>query len=74
MHKESPVHQLNIKIIEMLLIALELAFGKEPPNLPIISSYDKVSRIVIFLPKAEPMAYEELKNKYNVQKTALRSA
>ncbi len=68
------VAQLNIKIIEMLSIALELAVGKEPPNLPIVFYYDKINRIIIFMPKAEPIDCERLKAIYHAQKIALQAA
>ena len=66
--------QLDIKLMEMLLLALELAVGKEPPNTPLIVSYDKEKRLVVFLPKALPVDYEELKQNYNAQKLALQAA
>mgnify|MGYP001563861683 CR=1 FL=1 len=58
----------------MLYMTLELAAGKEPPQLPIIASYDKKMRIVIFLPKADPIDYEALKSNYAAEKAALQAA
>ncbi|RKY40640.1 MAG: hypothetical protein DRP85_08220, partial [Candidatus Makaraimicrobium thalassicum] len=63
-----------IQIIEMISIALELAMGKDAPDLPVIVSYDKTLRIVIFLPKAEPLEYEELKQLYKMRRLALQAA
>ncbi|MCM8761452.1 MAG: hypothetical protein NC933_04920 [Candidatus Omnitrophica bacterium] len=68
------LEQLNIRIMEMLCLALELAAGKEPPKLPLIASYDKVKRLVVFLPKAEPVDYEKLKDIYKAQAKALQAA
>jgi hypothetical protein len=55
-------------------MTLELAAGKEPPQSPIIVSYDKKMRILMLLPKADPMDYETLKNNYAAEKTALQAA
>ncbi|RKY40668.1 MAG: hypothetical protein DRP85_08175, partial [Candidatus Makaraimicrobium thalassicum] len=67
--------QLNvIQIIKMISIALELAMGKEAPDLPLIAEYNKALRMVIFLPKAEPMEYEDLKKLYKMRKLALQAA
>ena len=71
---EATSKQLYIRLTQMLYMTLELAAGKEPPQLPIIASYDKKMRIVIFLPKAEPIDYEVLKNTYVAEKTALSAA
>jgi starch phosphorylase len=65
---------LNIKVVEMLCIALELASGKEPPHTPLIINYDKGRRIVVFLPKAEPVDFGKAKSIYDAQKTALAAA
>ncbi|MDD5495466.1 MAG: hypothetical protein PHP46_00020 [Candidatus Omnitrophica bacterium] len=67
--------QLDINIIKMLYIALELAAGKENPEIPPISSYDKKHRIVILLPKAEPKDYQkELLDIYKAREKALQAA
>ncbi|MEA3488865.1 MAG: HEAT repeat domain-containing protein, partial [Candidatus Omnitrophota bacterium] len=67
--------QINvIQIIGMISIALELAMGKEAPDLPLIAEYDKALRIVIFLPKAEPLEYEQLKRLYKMRMLALQAA
>lgn len=73
-HKSDTNEQLTIRLMEMLCMALELAVGKEPPQLPIIASYDKALRIVVFLPKAEPADYEELRRFYNAAQKALQAA
>jgi hypothetical protein len=73
-HKDSMEYQLKIRLMEMLCMALELAVGKEPPQLPIIASYDKELRTVIFLPKVEPADYEEIRRFYNAARTALQAA
>lgn len=73
-NKETIDKQLTIRIMEMLSITLELALGKEAPNLPIIATYDKVLRMVIFLPKPEPVDYRELLKLYRLKKLALHSA
>jgi hypothetical protein len=71
---ESVSKQLHIQLSGLLYLTLELATGKQPPQLPMIVSYDKKLRIVIFLPKAEPMDCEVLKNTYAAEKTALSAA
>lgn len=66
--------QLHIQLTQMLYIALGLATGKEPPQLPTVVSYDKKMRVIVFLPKAEPKDYEDLKNTYAAEKAALSAA
>ncbi len=63
-----------IHMIEMISITLELAMGKAAPDLPFIARYDRELRIVIFLPEAEPLKYEELKQLYRMRKLALQAA
>lgn len=45
---------LDIDIMELMALALELAQGKEPPQIPLIveNSYDKGRRTIILLPRA----------------------
>ena len=59
----------------MLYMTLELASGKEPPNIPTIVSvsYDREKRLVIYLPKAEPRDYQKLKEIYKAEAVALQS-
>jgi uncharacterized protein YjiS (DUF1127 family) len=71
---ESVSKQLYIRLAGLLYLTLDLAAGKEPPQTPMIASYDRKKRIVIFLPRAEPMDYELLKNKYTAEKIALQAA
>lgn len=71
---ESVSKQLYIRLASLLYMTLELAAGKEPPQSPIIVSYDKKLRILILLPKADPIDYEMLKNNYAAEKTALAAA
>jgi hypothetical protein len=71
---EATDKQLHIKLAQMLYIALELAAGKEPPQIPMIASYDKSMRMVVFLPKAEPMDYEALRDAYKAERSALVAA
>jgi hypothetical protein len=63
----------SVNVIEMLSIALELALGKEPPKSPIIVSYDRQTRVVVFLPKAAPVDYDLMKSAYEGQRAALAS-
>jgi hypothetical protein len=58
----------------MLSITLELASGKPAPDLPLINSYDPELRIVIFLPRAEPVNYQDLLIKYRNEMKALVAA
>ncbi len=71
---ESVSKQLYIRLASLLYMTLELAAGKEPPQTPIIVSYDKKMRILILLPKADPIDYEALKNNYAAEKFALQAA
>ncbi|MDO8535730.1 MAG: hypothetical protein Q7S30_01785, partial [Candidatus Omnitrophota bacterium] len=66
--------QLYISLTQLLYMTFELAQGIEPPQLPVRASYDRKMRIVIFLPKAEPVDYETLKNTYAAEKIALSAA
>jgi hypothetical protein len=65
---------LDIKILEMLSIALDIAAGKEPPNIPMVISYNRSLRIIMLLPKAEPKDYEEINRNYYARKAALAAA
>jgi hypothetical protein len=71
---EAVSKQLYIRLASLLYMTLELAAGKEPPQSPIIVSYDKKLRILILLPKADPIDYEVLKNTYAAEKVALQAA
>ncbi|MCX5679001.1 MAG: HEAT repeat domain-containing protein [Candidatus Omnitrophica bacterium] len=71
---ESTSNQLYVKLTQLLYMTLELASGKEPMYTPIIDSYDRKMRIVIFMPRAEAKDYEALKNTYAAEKTALMAA
>ena len=71
---ESISKQLYIRLTSLLYMTLELAAGKEPPQSPIIVSYDKKMRILMLLPKADPIDYEVLKNNYAAEKIALSAA
>ena len=72
--KENVDSQLNVKIIEMLSISLELAMGKDISSLPIVAKYDKELRRIIFLPVAEPIDYNDLRERYRTLKQSLVSA
>jgi hexokinase len=71
---KDPLKHLDIKILEMLSIALDIAAGKEPPDIPMVISYDRSLRIIMLLPKAEPKNYEEINRNYYARKTALAAA
>lgn len=71
---EAVSKQLYIRLASLLYMTLELAAGKEPPQSPMIVSYDKKMRILILLPKADPIDYETLKNNYAAEKAALHAA
>jgi hypothetical protein len=71
---ESTSKQLYIRLTQILCMTLELAAGKEPPQIPIIESYDRNMRMVIFLPKAELVDIETLKDNYRAESAALASA
>ncbi len=66
--------ELRIRIIGMLSMALELATGKKAPDLSIIREYDETLRLVVFLPAAEPVDYDKLKDLYRTQQAALVAA
>ncbi len=71
---ESVSKQLYIRLTSLLYMTLELATGKEPPQSPIIVSYDKKLRILMLLLKADPIDYEVLKSNYAAEKAALQAA
>ena len=48
-------------IIRMLSIVMDLAMEQDLPNFAIRAPYDENSRTVIFLPKVEPLEYEQLR-------------
>jgi len=75
-NKETLDKQLCIQIMEMLSIALELAAGKEMPNLPIIDRKrsNRDCRIVTFIPDARTMPYRELQQRYALKGLALQAA
>ncbi len=70
---EYSTKQPDVKIVEMLSIALELSVGNiEFSKLPIVLGYDAGKRLVIFLPRAVSKDIEELKKIYDLQIGALR--
>ncbi len=70
---ESISNQLHIKLAAWLYLTLEVAAGKEPPNLSWIK-YDSTARILLLMPGAEIIDYELLKNTYAAEKAALAAA
>ncbi|MFH1846821.1 MAG: hypothetical protein ABH869_04615 [Candidatus Omnitrophota bacterium] len=64
---------VNIEIIEMILVALELAVGKRIFEHPLVSTYDEVHRMVIFIPRAVLLEYEKLKELYVIKRLALQA-
>jgi len=73
-HKTASKKQLFIEIMTMLSLSLELALGKDQPDLPIIDNYDKKSRMVIFLPQVRPMDIRQIRKLYNASLKALQAA
>ena len=71
---EAVSKQLYIRLASLLYMTLELAAGKESPQSPIIVSYDKKMRVLILLPRADPIDYETLKNNYAAEMAALQAA
>jgi len=71
---EAVSKQLYIRLASLLYMTLELAAGKEPPQSPIIVSYDKKMRVLILSPRADPIDYETLKNNYAAEMAALQAA
>ena len=71
---ESVNKQPYIRLASLLYITIEVAAGKEPPQSPIVVSYDKKMRILMLLPKADPMDYETLKSNYAAERAALQAA
>ncbi len=67
--------QLDIRILEMLSIALELAVGKmSPDTLTIVTEYNREERTVIFAPAAEPIDYDDLTHANHSRLIAMQSA
>jgi hypothetical protein len=75
-HGESYEKQLNIRLTEMLCMTLEFAAGKKPiGRLTWVEvEYDENSRQVLFIPRPEPLDYENLKAEYRSRLMALQSA
>lgn len=59
-HEELSDKQLDIDILEILSLVLEISTGKEPPNMPLVISYDKKTRVLILLPSAKVADYQKL--------------
>ncbi len=57
---ESLDNQLDVDIMELLALTLEVATGKEPPQTPLVVSYDKATRLLILLPSATIIDYDRL--------------
>ncbi|GEM_PF-6781516 len=59
-----------MRLMEMMTLTLQLAFGRdidlENPNI-LIKKHDRFANVYIFIPNAEPMDYEVLKEIYRVQ-------
>ena len=73
--KKAPEGKVNyIDIIKMLSIALELARGKTVGGVPVIKQYMPLIRTVIFMPRSEPVDYEDIKRIRDNYLYALRSA
>lgn len=66
--------QLDMRLMEMLGVTLALASGRDPPGLSYMVSYDKQKRLVVFMPSALPVDYDELKKKCDGQRMALQAA
>ncbi|MGB3114568.1 MAG: hypothetical protein WBC00_08145, partial [Candidatus Omnitrophota bacterium] len=68
--------QLDMRVTEMLTIALDLAIGKRRPTSRewLNINYDATSRMVLFLPKAEPVKYDDLQKRYRHKVLALKAA
>lgn len=74
-NNKNSLQQLDINIIKLLYITLELAAGKEKPEIPLIFDYDNKRRVVILLPRAEPKDYQrELLDIYRGREKALQAA
>lgn len=65
---------LDVEIMEIISIALDLAVGKEPPQIPMVLSYDRALRIIVLLPKARIIDYEVLKDLNSARIAALVAA
>ena len=64
-----------IRLMEMLTMALRMAFGRVPlSDHPAIEVNKLNSRLVIFIPKAEPLDLYGIKKLYDSQKTVLAAA
>jgi hypothetical protein len=75
-HGDSSAKQLHIKIKDILYQMIELASGdfNGPPKIPMVFPEANNKRLVIFMPKAEPMDYEKLKSTYMAERAALAAA
>lgn len=67
--------QPDIKLVEMLSIALELSIGNTSypaSQLPLVLEYKPGQRMIVFLPKAVPVDINELRKRYDLQLELLR--
>jgi hypothetical protein len=73
-NKEDFEKQLLVRLTQLLCLSLELAAGKRAPDLPIIKEYNEALRIVIFLPEAKAINYQDLQEINKLKKLALQAA
>jgi hypothetical protein len=67
-------NQLDVDIMKILALTLEVAYGKEPPQSSWVT-YDRDKRLLLLkLPPAKPIRYEELRDKRRGDVEALRAA
>jgi len=62
-------YQIDVQLMDILVMAIELSQGKAPYTMPYGSEYDSARRMLIYLPEAAKLNYQELmeKNKLLVE-------
>jgi len=64
-----------IRLLEMITMAVRMAFNQKPiSNHPAIEVITKNPRLVVFIPRAEPMDFDAIKRIYDSQVTILAAA
>lgn len=72
-HRDLPEELVDLNILEILSIVLRVASGREPPDMPGLL-YDHNLKMLIFLPRAQPVKYEILRDKCLAEARALQAA
>lgn len=65
---------LDVRLRQIFFMTFDLAAGREAVLSSILISYDRRKKIAVFLPVPEPVDYEILRKRHNVEAQALAAA